>query len=319
MSEKIVAGIDIGGTFTKYGLVNEYGKILKHGKVPTTDFATAKSFAAAISKIVLQEAAKFKDAELDGIGIGTPNGNYYTGTIEFAPNLRWKGIIPLAKLFMDETRLPVALTNDAKAAAIGEMVFGAAKNLKHFYFITLGTGLGSGIVVDGKIVYGHDGFAGEMGHTIVMENGRSCGCGRKGCLEQYCSATGITRTYLELISESGKKLKVASEKIDSKFIYEKYQQGEKEAKEAFEFTGHILGIALANACCYTSPEAIFLFGGLTKSGDAIFKPVKKSFKKNLLKIYQGKTKILPSSLPESEAAILGAASLIWNELKKFGR
>lgn len=316
--EKIVAGIDIGGTNTKYGLVNEYGKVLKHGSVPTTDFITAKSFVTAISKIILREAEKLKSVELHGIGIGSPNGNYYSGTIEFAPNLRWKGVIPLAKLFMDETKLPVALTNDAKAAAIGEMIFGAAKNIKHFYFITLGTGLGSGIVVDGKIVYGHGGFAGELGHTIVIENGRDCGCGRNGCLEQYCSATGITRTYLELISKSGRKLKIVAKNLDSKFIYEKYLRGEKEAREAFEFTGHILGIALANACCYTSPEAIFLFGGLTRSGDAIFKPVKKSFRKNLLRIYKGKTKILPSSLPESEAAILGAASLIWNELKKFG-
>lgn len=315
----MVAGIDIGGTNTKYGLVSDLGKILKQGSVPTAEFATAKEFVQAVSKIILSEAEKIKDGELHGVGIGSPNGNYYSGTVEFAPNLRWKGIIPLAKLFMDATHLPVALTNDAKAAAIGEMVFGAAKNMKHFYFITLGTGLGSGIVVNGNIVYGHDGFAGELGHTTVIENGRNCGCGRNGCLEQYCSSTGITRTYLELISRSGKKLRIAPDKVDSKFIFGKYQKKEKEAMEAFEITGHMLGIALANACCYTSPEAIFLFGGLTQSGDAIFKPVKKSFRKNLLKVYQGKTKILPSSLPESEAAILGSASLIWNELKKFGK
>ncbi|HYV92239.1 MAG TPA: ROK family protein [Chitinophagales bacterium] len=317
MSQKIVAGIDIGGTYTKYGLVNESGKILKQDSVPTTDFATAEKFVNAISTIILREAEKIKGAELQGTGIGSPNGNYYSGTVEFAPNLRWKGIIPMAKLFMDATRLPAVLTNDAKAAAIGEMIFGAAKNMKHFYFITLGTGLGSGIVVDGKIVYGHDGFAGELGHTTVTENGRNCGCGRKGCLEQYCSATGITRTYLELISGSGRKLRIPPKRINAKFIYEKYVKKEPEALQAFEFTGHILGVALANACCYTSPEAIFLFGGLTQSGDAIFKPVKKSFRKNLLKIYKGKTKILPSSLPENEAGILGASSLMWNELKKL--
>ena len=317
MAIKIVAGIDIGGTNTKYGLVTEFGKILKHDSVPTDEFATAEKFALSLSKIILSEAEKIKGGELQGVGIGSPNGNYYSGTVEFAPNLRWKGIIPLAKLFMDATHLPAVLTNDAKAAAMGEMIFGAAKSMKHFYFITLGTGLGSGIVVDGNLVYGHDGFAGELGHTIVFENGRDCGCGRNGCLEQYCSATGITRTYLELISQSGRKLRIAPDQVDSKFVFGKYQKREKEAIEAFEYTGHILGIALANACCYTSPQAIFLFGGLTQSGEAIFKPVKKSFRKNILKIYKGKTKILPSSLPESEAAILGSASLIWNELKKF--
>ncbi len=173
--------------------------------------------------------------------------------------------------------------------------------------------------MEGRIVYGHDGFAGEMGHTIVYENGRQCGCGRRGCLEQYCSATGITRTYLEIMDQSVKKLSIPREEVSSKFIYEKFKRGETAAKQAFEFTGHVLGIALANACCYTSPEAIFLFGGLTQSGDAIFKPVRKSFRKNILNVYKGKTKILPSALPENEAGILGAASLMWNELKKYGK
>ncbi len=319
MSQKIVAGIDIGGTNTKYGLVNENGKILKHESFPTAQFPTAAKFASSITKIILAAADKISGAELQGIGIGSPNGNYYSGTIEFAPNLPWKGVIPLAKLMMDAAHLPAALTNDAKAAAIGEMIFGGAKNMKNFLFITLGTGLGSGIVVDGKIVYGHDGFAGELGHTIIFENGRQCGCGRKGCLEQYCSATGITKTYKELKKASGKKSTVADDEINAKYIDGQYKRGEKTALEAFEFTGHVLGIALANACCYTSPEAIFLFGGLTQSGDAIFKPVRKSFRKNILQVYKGKTKILPSSLPESEAAILGAASLMWNELRKFNK
>lgn len=319
MEVKIVAGIDIGGTNTKYGLVNENGKVLIHDSLPTKKFPNAEKFVASITKIILSEAQKIEGAELQGIGIGSPNGNYYSGTIGFAPNLPWKGVIPMAKLFMDAAHLPVALTNDAKAATIGEMIFGGAKNMKHFYFITLGTGLGSGIVVDGKIVYGHDGFAGEMGHTIVYENGRQCGCGRRGCLEQYCSATGITRTYLEIIDQSVKKLSIPREEVSSKFIYEKFRRGEIAAKQAFEFTGHVLGIALANACCYTSPEAIFLFGGLTLSGDAIFKPVRKSFRKNILNVYKGKTKILPSALPENEAGILGAASLMWNELKKYGK
>ena len=316
MAQLIVAGVDIGGTFTKYGFVNALGKVLLHKSIPTTVYQKPDDFANELTEMILREAKNFTEYDLHGIGIGSPNGNYFTGTVEHAPNLPWKGVVPLTKLFMDASGLPVVLTNDAKAAALGEMVFGGAKRMKHFAFITLGTGLGSGIVIDGKIVYGHDGFAGELGHTTIFENGRQCGCGRKGCLEQYCSSTGIVRTYMELLEKAGKKIPVATEEVGSVYIYEKFQQGEREAIEAFRYTGHLLGIALANLCCVSSPEAIFLFGGLARSGEAIFNPVKKSFEENLLKVYQGKTKILASQLPEGEAAILGAASLMWNELKR---
>jgi glucokinase len=319
MTQKIVAGIDIGGTNTKFGLVDQYGKILSHKVVPTTDYEEATDFAHDISERILKEASLFTDADLEGVGIGVPNGNYYRGSIEFAPNLKWKGVVPLAKYFHQETGLPVALTNDAKAAALGEMIFGGAKNMKDFIFITLGTGLGSGIVVDGKLVYGHDGFAGEMGHTIVVENGRLCGCGRRGCLEQYVSATAMRINYLELLQKAGKKPPENPDTIDSKFVFEAAEANDQVAKDAFEFTGKMLGLALANACCFTSPEAIFLFGGLAQSGDYILEPVKRHFDEMILAVYKGKVQIQLSQLKESDAAILGAASLIWNDLKKIAQ
>jgi glucokinase len=316
MPGKIVAGIDIGGTSTKYGLVDEYGKILHRGSVRTPDYESASSFAEAISKLVFNEAGKIADAELHGFGIGAPNGNYFTGTIEFAPNLPWKGVVPLARYFREASGLPVSITNDAKAAAMGEMLFGGAKQLRHFFFITLGTGLGSGIVSDGKIVYGHDGFAGEMGHMIVkQESNRLCGCGRYGCLETYCSATGIRKSYMKFLAEKDKRAPVDPEQIDSAFIFEQAKNGDAEALMAFGYTGEILGLALANAVTLFSPEAIFLFGGLARAGELIFTPTRKSFEKNLLRIYQGKVKILPSSLSEGDAAILGAASLVWHSMK----
>jgi len=320
MLRKIVAGVDIGGTNTKYGLVDEYGKILTRGTVHTPQYTDAAEFANVVSNIIIKEAEKIPDADLHGFGIGAPNGNYFTGTIELAPNLPWKSVIPLAKYFIDASGLPVVLTNDAKAAAMGEMLFGGAKQLKHFFFITLGTGLGSGIVSDGKIVYGHDGFAGEMGHMIVKEeSNRLCGCGRHGCLETYCSATGIRKSYMKFLAEKDKRASIDPERIDSAFIYKQAMKGDEEALKAFEYTGHILGLALANAVTLFSPEVIFLFGGLAQSGDLIFNPTKKSFEENLLKIYKGKTKILPSSLNEGDAAILGSASLIWHDLKKINQ
>lgn len=319
MAAKIVAGIDIGGTNTKYGLVDETGKILIHKSTPTTNYPNAEDFAAYISNAILEEVKKIDGVELCGAGIGSPNGNYYRGVVEFAPNLPWKGLVPMVQLFKECLKLPVALTNDAKAAALGEMVFGGAKGMKHFFFITLGTGLGSGIVSNGSLVYGHDGFAGEMGHTIIKEDSnRECGCGRYGCLETYVSATGIRKSYMKFLAEKDKRAPIEPEKIDSQYIFERAKAGDKEALTAFEYTGHILGLALANAVTFFSPEAIFLFGGLAQSGELIFNPTRKSFEENLLKVYQGKIKILPSSLKESDAAILGAASLIWNELKKPG-
>jgi glucokinase len=316
MSIKVVAGIDIGGTNTKYGLVNEAGHILVHETTPTDDYPEPAEFAKAISASILSQLKKIEGAELQGVGIGSPNGNYYTGMVEFAPNLPWKGEVPMAKYFADETHSPVVLTNDAKAAAFGEMTFGGAKKMKHFIFITLGTGLGSGIVSNGSLVYGHDGLAGEMGHMIIKEDSnRQCGCGRYGCLETYASATGIRKTYMKFLAERDQRAPIEPGKIDSEYIYERAISGDKEALNAFQYTGNILGLALANAVALFSPEAIFLFGGLAQAGGLIFNPTQESFERNLLKIYRGQIQILPSALKEGDAAILGSASLMWNELK----
>ncbi len=316
MTQKIVAGIDIGGTNTVFGLVDEQGKILLKETVVTEHFPIPEDLVAVVVEHIKKAASQFSEKyELVGVGIGAPNGNYFKGTIEFAPNLKWKGIVPLANLFEERLNVKTVLTNDANAAAIGEMMFGGAKNMKDFIFITLGTGLGSGIVANGKMVYGHDGFAGEIGHVIVFTDGRQCGCGRKGCLETYCSATGIKRTYSDLLMSNHEKVEMKEMVADAKFIYEKALEGDKSAIEAFDYTGDILGLALANSVAYTSPEAIFLFGGLAQAGDFIFKPTIESFENNLLNIYKNKIKILPSQLMENDAAILGAASLIWKELK----
>ena len=316
----LVASVDIGGTNTRFSLVNEEGKILSHNVISTSGFPDASELVIAVSKKIteLHSGLRTPNSRLIGVGIGAPNGNYFHGTIENAPNLKWKGIVPLAKLFRDALNVPAVLTNDANAAALGELFFGGAKGMKDFIFITLGTGLGSGIVVNGQMVYGHDGFAGELGHTIIIQHGRQCGCGRKGCLEQYCSATGIVKTYFEILkSGHPDALKdLDQSKIDAKFIFEKALNGDEDAFYAFNYTGELLGFALANSVAYTSPEAIFLFGGLAQAGELLFNPTILSFEKNLLNNYKGKVKLLPSSLPEDDAAILGAASLIWNELKK---
>lgn len=314
MMNKLVAGIDIGGTNSAYGLVDEKGNILKKGNVPTNDYPDPLDLTKAISNSIKETISELNNGyELIGVGIGAPNGNFFNGTIEFAPNLNWKGIIPLAQYFKEELGCKAILTNDANAAAIGEMVFGGAKGMKDFIFITLGTGLGSGIVVNGEIVYGHDGFAGEIGHVIMFSDGRPCGCGRKGCLETYCSATGIKRTYSDLLMSHHEKSNLASKVGDAKYIYDKATNGDKDAIEAFRYTGEILGMALANSVAYTSPKAIFLFGGLAQAADFIFAPAIDSFERHLLNIYKNKIKILPSLLPENDAAILGAASLVWKE------
>lgn len=313
---EVVAAIDIGGTNTVFGLVDETGEILLKESISTEQFPIPEDLVAVVCEHIKKALVQFQSKyELAGIGIGAPNGNYFNGTIEFAPNLKWNGIIPLARLFSDHLHVKTVLTNDANAAAIGEMMFGAAKEMKDFIFITLGTGLGSGIVVNGEMVYGHDGFAGEIGHVIMFPDGRQCGCGRKGCLETYCSATGIRRTYSDLLMSHHEKPRIAGRVADAKYIYDKALEGDPDAIEAFRYTGEILGLALANSVAYTSPQAIFLFGGLALAGDFIFKPTLESFEKNLLNIYKNKIKILPSKLKENDAAILGAASLIWKELK----
>jgi glucokinase len=320
MMVQLAAGIDIGGTNIKFGLVDEDGKIHSKDSVPTADFPDPKDLVNTIAEkigIFLKGKKEAVNSKLIGIGIGAPNSNYFKGTIEFAVNLKWKGVIPLAKYFHDKLNVPAFLTNDAKAAALGEMQFGGAKGMKDFISITLGTGLGSGIVANGKLIYGHDGFAGELGHTIIIQYGRQCSCGRKGCLEQYCSATGIVKTYFEILkSENPHALDALdTNQIDSKYIYEQALSGNEAAFYAFNYTGELLGYALANSVAYTSPQTIFLSGGLAQAGELIFNPTILSFEKNLLPVYKSKSKIniLASSLKEDDAAILGAASLIWQQ------
>lgn len=310
-----VLGIDIGGTGIKFGLVTREGKILVTDKVKTKGYPNPEKLPEDLHKWAQQQCGTHQ-VRLTGVGIGTPNGNYYKGTIDFAPNLPWKGVIPLKSYFETTFNLPVALTNDAKAAALGEMYFGAAKGMKDFIFITLGTGLGSGIVVNGNIAYGFDSLAGEVGHTIVYRNGRECPCGRRGCLEQYVSAPGIVKTYYELLRHKNLddfRTSIGN-MIDSAELFKKANEGDALALEAFKRTGEILGFALANSVCYTRPEKIFLFGGLAQAGDMLFKPTIKSFEDYLLPIYKNKIPIVPSGLKESEAAILGSASLIWKEI-----
>ena len=318
MEKPYVVGIDIGGTNTVFGIVDARGTIIASGSIKTGAHDQADDYVDAVCKNLLPLIiANGGVDKIKGIGIGAPNGNYYSGTIEFAPNLPWKGVIPLAAMFEERLGIPTALTNDANAAAIGEMTYGAARGMKDFIMITLGTGVGSGIVINGQVVYGHDGFAGELGHVIVRRDGRICGCGRKGCLETYCSATGVARTAREFLAartDASLLRNIPAESIVSKDVYDAAVQGDKLAQEIFEFTGNILGEALADAIAFSSPEAIILFGGLAKSGDYIMKPITKAMENNLLNIYKGKTKLLVSELKDSDAAVLGASALAW-ELK----
>ncbi|MBU0765788.1 MAG: ROK family protein [Bacteroidetes bacterium] len=314
----VVTGIDIGGTNSVFGVVDKTGNILAEGTVPTAQFENADDFLEEMSVKIKGELVKLKGkCRLKGIGVGAPNGNYYKGTIEFAPNLPWKGVLSPAQNFRKFFDLPVALTNDANAAAIGEMLYGGAKGMKDFIVITLGTGLGSGIVVNGEVVYGHDGFAGEIGHTIVEPDGRTCGCGRKGCLETYASAGGLVRTANELLasfSAPSRLREINRKNVSSRDIAEAARKGDKIALKAFDITAKILGRRLADSVAYTGPEAIFLFGGLAKSGGLILEPTKRYMDEYLLKIYKGKVRLLISELIEKNAAVLGSAALAWKEL-----
>ncbi len=313
----VVAGIDIGGTNSPFGFVDSDGKILGKGSIRTSDYEMFEDYLAALLKEIAESANAVKDIRVIGYGIGAPNGNYYTGSIDNAPNLRWKGKILFSEMVKSKTGLPAYLTNDANAAAIGEKVFGNAKDMNDFIIVTLGTGLGSGIFCGGQLLYGSTGFAGELGHTIVVDGGRQCGCGRRGCLETYASATGIVKTVNELLGNNSytSSLK-GKENIDSKFIYDAAVAEDKLALDAFEYTGEILGKALANATAFSSPEAIFLFGGLANSGKYIFEPTIKHMEENMLNNFKGTVKVLPSGLKENTAAVLGAAALCWNEIKK---
>lgn len=317
VQQPLAIGIDIGGTGTKFGIVDRNGNILFSGEISTKAHAEVGSF---IDELYTTLSALIEKAggvgRMKGIGVGAPNGNYYTGTIEYAPNLPWKGIIPMAKLLESRFKLPVSLTNDANAAAIGEMMYGAAKGMKDFIMITLGTGVGSGIVANGQLIYGHDGFAGELGHTIVIPDGRlHPGTGKKGSLESYASATGVRYTALEFLQKSGANSllrDIPESDLDSKKVYEAAIKGDELAKEVYEFTGKILGLALANAVMFSSPEAIILFGGLTKAGELILQPTRDHMEANLIQVFQNKVKILVSHLKESDAAILGASALVWD-------
>jgi glucokinase len=316
----IALGIDIGGTFTKFGFIDKNGKSLFDDSVVTTGHHDIENYLSSLADGIKKSLNDLgPDYNLVGVGIGAPNGNYYNGTIEYAPNLDWKDVVPFVDLFKKHFDMPMALTNDANAAAIGEMMYGGAKGMKDFVVITLGTGLGSGIVVNGEVVYGHDGFAGEVGHVLVYENGRLCGCGNYGCLETYASASGLRRTVFELLcyeTAPSKLRDISFNALTSKDIAKAALDGDVIAKKAFEYTGKILGMKLADTVAHTSPEAIFLFGGLTNAGDLIFNPTIEHFEKNLLKVYRNKIKILPSGLQETNAAVLGASALAWKELEK---
>ena len=317
MDKPYVVGIDVGGTNTVVGIVDKRGQILKGGSIKTAKHVNVEDYLDELTELIndLISETTTKD-QIKGIGAGTPNGNYFTGSIEFAPNLPWKGVIPFAPMLEDRTGIPVALTNDANAAAIGEMTYGAARGMKDFIVITLGTGVGSGIVVNGQLVYGHDGFAGELGHVIMRRNnGRLCGCGRTGCLEAYASATGVARTareYLEIRPEAKTLLRnIPVEDITSKDVAEAANAGDELAKEIFHYTGSMLGEAFADFVAFSSPEAIILFGGLSKAGDLIMDPIHESMERNLLPIFRNKVKLLFSELKESDAAVLGASALGW--------
>ncbi|MDD6786466.1 MAG: ROK family protein [Bacteroidales bacterium] len=310
-----VVGMDIGGTNTVFGIVDQDGNVVCQDSVKTKAYPIIEDYVNAIGEKldVLIESVGGKE-KINGMGVGAPNGNYYTGNIEFAPNLSWKGIVPLAKLFGERIGVPCKLTNDANAAAIGEMTYGAAKGMKHFIMITLGTGVGSGIVIDGKLVYGHDGFAGELGHVIAVPDGRLCGCGRKGCLETYCSATGIVRTAKEVLTSSydpSMLRNIPESELTSKDIFDCAMAGDAIAKDIFQKTGELLGKSLANFTAFSSPEAFIIFGGLAKAGDLIFKPVKEAMEENMLAVFKNKVKVLPSQLKDADAAVLGASALGW--------
>lgn len=324
--KNVAIGVDIGGTNTAIGLVDTDGHVLVKNNIPTPSHGDINLYITdlsdAIKEMIKSVELMNEDIDVLGIGVGAPNGNYYNGTIEYAPNLSFKGVVNLVKLL--SAKFPemkaIALTNDANAAAIGEMIYGGAKGMKNFVMYTLGTGVGSGIVVDGNMVYGHDGFAGECGHTTLIPGGRLCGCGAKGHLEAYCSAPGMKRTAFEIMVRDNVNDSLLSgipfKDLDSKMIFDAAEKGDKVALEVFEQTGKWLGQALADTVHYTSPEAIFLFGGPLAAGEYIFKPTRESMEEYLLPIFKNKIKVLPSQLKPGDAAIIGASALVYKELEK---
>lgn len=324
--KKVAIGVDIGGTNTAIGVVDKEGHVMVKDNISTPKHGDVDQYIGELSKAIREMIKSLKllneDLEVLGIGIGAPNGNYYNGTIEYAPNLSFKGVVPFVELLKNSfpELQSIALTNDANAAAIGEMIYGGAKGMKNFIMYTLGTGVGSGIVVNGDLVYGHDGFAGECGHAMLIPGGRLCGCGTKGHLEAYCSAPGMKRTAFEIMARDNATTSVLASKsfleLDSKMIYEAAVNGDKVALEVFEQTGKWLGQGIADSVHHTSPEAVFLFGGPTAAGDFIFKPTLESMENHLLPIFKNKIKLLPSQLKLGDAAIVGASALVWKEIDK---
>ena len=317
--QEITLGIDIGGTNSVFGLVDKNGEVLFREKVRTTDYDDPRQFVKFIVDVIKDKLkTEFKDIQLKGIGIGAPNGNILKGTVEYPPNLKWKGITPLSDYFKDYFQVPVVLTNDANVAAVGEMMFGGANGIKDFVLLTLGTGLGSGLVVNGDLVYGHDGFAGELGHTSVyIEGGRQCACGRKGCLETYVSANGIRRTLFELLSErldESNLRNISFNEMTSEDIYKAANKGDNIAREAFEITGKILGAKLADTVAHISPQAVFFYGGLAKSGELILKPTKYYMEHYLMNTFKNKVDLYLSSLNDTDGAMVGAAATVWKEI-----
>ena len=314
-----VIGVDLGGTNTVFGVVDSVGTVIEEGSIKTGNFNTAADFVNAGLECIYSIIQKVGGIEqIQGMGIGAPNANYYTGTIEFAPNIPWahNGVIQLAGMFASELGIPVRMTNDANAAAMGEKLYGVAKGMKNFIMITLGTGLGAGIIINGNLVYGHDGFAGELGHVNMdrSENARQCGCGRKGCLETYCSATGVARTAREFLQSTDRpsilRQKPADE-IESLDVFLAAQKGDEIAKEVFQFTGTMLGWACADFTAFSSPEAFIFFGGLCKSGDLLMKPLEETYNKVVMPLFSNKAKFIISGLMNKNAAVLGASALGW--------
>jgi glucokinase len=312
---KVAVGIDIGGTNTVWGFIDEDGNVLTEDQFRTKKYSDPVNFVLELATKIKATQKAHPEFELIGIGIGAPNGNYFKGTIEYPPNLIWEGITPIKKMFQAHFELPIWLTNDANAAAIGEMQFGIAKNMKDFILVTLGTGLGSGFIANGELVYGHDGFAGELGHTIIEIGGRTCGCGRQGCLETYASATGIVNSAILMLKDyEGTSLLSDLQRITSKGIAKCAAKGDELALQVFDFTGHQLGFALANAVAISSPEAIIFFGGLANAGSLIIEPTQKYMVKYMLNLFQNKVKLLQSTTPEHHAAVLGSAGLVWKNV-----
>ena len=316
-----VIGLDLGGTNSVFGIVDARGDIKATTAIKTGGYATAEAYVDACVEalqVIIEQVGGLE--KIKAMGIGAPNGNYYKGTIEFAPNLPWAHdcIVPLAKLFSDRLGgIPVALTNDANAAALGEMVYGVARGMKNFIVITLGTGVGSGIVVNGQLLYGHDGFAGELGHVTMVRGaeGRTCGCGRKGCLEAYCSATGVARTAREMLEKTDRPSilrDMKPEDITSLDVSIAAGKGDELANEIYQFTGHMLGEACADFAAFSSPEAFIFFGGMVKAGELIMKPIRESYDEHVMPIFRGKAQFLVSGLDGASAAVLGASAIGWD-------